>query len=418
MPQREKLNKYPMAKDEEVIETQAAPKKRGRPRKATPPPVKNKDDEDTDKESDPEELDEKGEDKVDANGYLKGGREYRFLTFNLPRHESRLYLYSLDASKLLGFRDTYIFFLRNPNVKRINGTEEDRASLDAQNLLPSSIRNRPITLVRARDIFKAFGHKVIRRGRPVRDDYYVGNQSEPDYTDDMKMDEDENSYSLLDYTKLPQTLGGGPYRRHGISLAGFSKPELEFETFEPKGAVPKELSKDAWMYKCALSAADFNQRLNRNRPVSFLDLHTNVEQIASSSQPARVTIEMERGSHHRLASSKKVLVDTSVVCDRVADPRWQIVSDSLEPSLYPLAIARNQYQETYPVYPVRFQDPTAQEAEEELQKLEELGPRIEPYDLPPTLMGAIPYKVAVQTVNVRKRGRPKKDVDGEEDQVE
>ena len=27
---------------------------------------------------------------------------------------------------MLGFRDTYIFFLRNENVKRVNGTEEDR----------------------------------------------------------------------------------------------------------------------------------------------------------------------------------------------------------------------------------------------------------------------------------------------------
>lgn len=56
----------------------------------------------------------------------QSGREYRFQTFTLPRHPTRLYLYSLDASKLLGFRDTYIFFLRNENVKRINGTEEDR----------------------------------------------------------------------------------------------------------------------------------------------------------------------------------------------------------------------------------------------------------------------------------------------------
>ncbi len=54
------------------------------------------------------------------------GREYRFQTFTLPRHPTRLYLYSLDACKMLGFRDTYIFFLRNENVKRVNGTEEDR----------------------------------------------------------------------------------------------------------------------------------------------------------------------------------------------------------------------------------------------------------------------------------------------------
>jgi hypothetical protein len=68
--------------------------------------------------------------------------------------------------------------------------------------------------------------------------------------------------------------------------------------------VPKELTEDNWMYKCALSAADFNQRLNRNRPVSFLDLHTNIEQIASATQPKRVIIEKHIPSEESLHREK------------------------------------------------------------------------------------------------------------------
>jgi hypothetical protein len=63
------------------------------------------------------------------------------------------------------------------------------------------------------------------------------------------------------------------------------------------------------MYKCAMSAADFNQRLNRNRPVSFLDLHTNIEQIASATQPQRVIIEKHIPSEESLHKDKVYFLD-------------------------------------------------------------------------------------------------------------
>jgi Chromatin remodelling complex Rsc7/Swp82 subunit len=214
-------------------------RKRGRPRKTavTPLPVRRDDGEDDDLPSDENDWDDEGEMKISQDGFLSGGREFRFQTFTLPRHPSRLYLYSLDASKLLGFRDTYNFFLRNPAVRRINGNEQDRQHLEKIGLLPSSIKNRPITLARARDIFKTFGHKVVRRGRPGKDDYRAGEQEEQEYGEEsfVKMEEDDVSYSALDYTRIPQVLDGGPFRRHGISIAGFPRPEVDVEQFEPSG---------------------------------------------------------------------------------------------------------------------------------------------------------------------------------------
>ena len=75
-----------------------------------------------------------------------------------------------------------------------------------------------------------------------------------------------------------------------------------------------------------------------------------------------------------------------------------------------MAITRDQYQETLPLYPQRFQDPNLAQSQEELEKETNAGPRVYPFDLPPTLMGSLPYKPTVQTVSLRKRGRPKREV--------
>jgi Chromatin remodelling complex Rsc7/Swp82 subunit len=105
---------------------------------------------------------------------LNPGREYKFQTFNLPRHPTRLYAFSLEVCKLVGFRDTYIFYLRNPEVTRVNGSDADREFLRAQGVLPANLKNRTITLVIVRDIFRMFGHKVIKRGRPWYIWFYTG----------------------------------------------------------------------------------------------------------------------------------------------------------------------------------------------------------------------------------------------------
>ena len=70
-------------------------------------------------------------------------------------------------------------------------------------LLPSQLKNRAITLVLARNIFRVFGHKVVRRGRPIRDDYWVGNQKEPEGVVDNFDDDDEKEFGVYDFGKGP-----------------------------------------------------------------------------------------------------------------------------------------------------------------------------------------------------------------------
>jgi hypothetical protein len=229
----------------------------------------------------------------------------------------------------------------------VNGTEQDREHLKKLGILPSQLRNRPITMIRARNLFRIFGHKVIRRGRPVRDDYHCNGMEEPSNFD-LPAEEEEPSYGVYDL-KMGASLEGGPYRRHGLSLLGFGHRQ---ENFEPKDI---ELEKDSWIYKCARSAAEFNHRLNRNRPISFLDLHTNTEQIAKGTQPTRVIVE------RNIDDNGDVLkIDTDVVCSP-KDSKWVPIGSN-EPTTYPLAIMRNQYQDQVSLFPFRFKESDAEKA--------------------------------------------------------
>lgn len=242
------------------VDIGVTPKRRGRPPKnrdslgKTQSPVKKpKVDEEEYQYNSEDEIDPVGEEKITKDGYLLGGREYRFQTFTLG-NSTELYLFSLDASKLLGFRDSYIFFLRNTKVQRINASEADREYLQKMRILPSQLRSRPITLIKAKNLFKVFGHKVVRRGRPVRDDYICKDIEEPAFNEDSRAEEDEQSFGIYDHHK--SSLAGGPFRRHGISILGYKNISID-DAYEPMNIFNLQ---DNWMQKCSDSCAEFNHR--------------------------------------------------------------------------------------------------------------------------------------------------------------
>lgn len=226
-------------------------------------------------------------------------------------------------------------------MKRITATEEDRDFLKMHGLLPSQLKTRGISLVVARNIFRVFGHKSIRRGRPVRDDYFVGDQEEPAFYDEPLEGDDDMEYGVYDFAKNLGSQEGGPYRRSGPAILGFRQPMEQVEPFVPTN-IPPELEADAWMLKCATSAADFNRRLVRNRPISFLDLHTNVEQVPRATQPSRVMVQIAPKEKLSFAHVQKDVVvedgnDTSGI--------WSTVAVCDKTSKYPLALMHNQYQD-------------------------------------------------------------------------
>jgi hypothetical protein len=123
-------------------------------------------------EGGPMELDPAGEAKVTRSGYLSGGREYAIKTFTITGHGDKLFMLATEVARLTGYRDSYLFFLRNRNLRKVITTQTEKEDLISQEVIPFSYRSRQISVVAARSVFMQFGHRVIANGQRVRDDYY------------------------------------------------------------------------------------------------------------------------------------------------------------------------------------------------------------------------------------------------------
>lgn len=117
--------------------------------------------------------DPEGELKVDKNGFLQGGRQYRVRTFPIEGKEDRLYMLSTEPARCIGFRDSYLFFQKHPLLFKIILAEEAKKDLIEREIIPHSYKGRAIGVVTARSVFREFGAKIIIGGKKVTDDYYV-----------------------------------------------------------------------------------------------------------------------------------------------------------------------------------------------------------------------------------------------------
>jgi Chromatin remodelling complex Rsc7/Swp82 subunit len=174
------------------VEFPPAKRKRGRPAKIRPPvvftepgtPINNTDPQslvtptalpqliaDGD-ENAPVEIDQAGESKVTPIGYLAGGREYALKTFTIIGHGEKLFMLATEVARLTGYRDSYLFFLRNRTLRKVVTTQTEKEDLISQDVIPFSYRSRQISVVTARSVFMQFGHRVIANGQRIRDDYF------------------------------------------------------------------------------------------------------------------------------------------------------------------------------------------------------------------------------------------------------
>ena len=119
----------------------------------------------------PEDLE--GEEKVDKDGNLKGDREYRVRTFSIEGKGDRLYMLSTEPARCIGFRDSYLFFQKHPQLFKIILEEDAKKDLIERNLIPHSYKGRAIGVVTARSVFREFGAKIIIGGKRITDDYQV-----------------------------------------------------------------------------------------------------------------------------------------------------------------------------------------------------------------------------------------------------
>ncbi|KAI9490162.1 chromatin remodelling complex Rsc7/Swp82 subunit-domain-containing protein [Zychaea mexicana] len=230
------------------------------------------------------DYDEHGETKVDRGGNLLGGRQYKVPTFNLPNRGRMLFMFSKDPAALLGFRDSFVFLKKNPKLVKVHVTDAEKGFLVQHNLLRSTFRTREVSVVTARSVYKQFGHRVLRKGRRGRDDYYYTGEDEGDFDEHSE----EETKDANDKSWSPFAVSG----RNNLTSNSRRTP-IAASAAASKMSAPV-ITETNWMHHVALSIRNFNTQLceyRRDNP-SFFDLHTNVHQIPASKQPLRLLYEM------------------------------------------------------------------------------------------------------------------------------
>ena len=261
--------------------------------------------------------DEEGEKKVDENGYLKGGREYRVRTFVIEGKGDRLYMLSTEPARCIGFRDSYLFFQKHKLLHKIILAEEAKKDLIDRNLIPHSYKGRAIGVVTARSVFREFGARIIIGGKKIIDDYQVsaarangdveGELANPeDRVPGGGEEYDRNKYvawhgaSAVYHTgapSVPITNGKameGKKRRVVVTGANWMFEHAREARYEPHnpthGASTDYLSR----YNSSLAS---NRRQNLD---GVYDVHTNVMQYPKIMQPTHARWEQVPAPPHKL----------------------------------------------------------------------------------------------------------------------
>ncbi|KAJ2697884.1 chromatin structure-remodeling complex subunit RSC7 [Coemansia sp. IMI 209128] len=134
------------------------------------------DDDDGDSDEDTKDLD--GEEKIDRNGYLLGGRSYICPVFRSPcrRNPDMLYIPAMECCRFTGFNTPKNMFAAHKNLRQFRLTARERRILRDNLVLNNMLVDRPhVAMVRARAAFKLFGALLVKDGRHIVDDYCEAN---------------------------------------------------------------------------------------------------------------------------------------------------------------------------------------------------------------------------------------------------
>ncbi|KAJ2963857.1 hypothetical protein NQZ79_g1142 [Umbelopsis isabellina] len=233
------------------------------------------------------EIDELGESRVDRDGHLLGGREYKIPAFSMPSRGDELLMLGKDVVALLNMRDSFVLVNKNPLVVKVDATQTDKNYLIEHGYLRSTFRTRDITIVSARSIFKTFGHRVVKKGRRGRDDYFATGVPEEDSEAEEEREEYEQqkqqprvaSRFYTKTTEMPVDTGFGT----GAASLSFRRSNLTNRSVLNRGPADEV----NWIHLAALSVRDFNAQLKkyRNDNPTFYDIHTHIYQAPASKQP-------------------------------------------------------------------------------------------------------------------------------------
>lgn len=221
--------------------------------------------------------DPQGEQKINSDGELLGGRKYRIKAFTVDGKGSRLYMLSTELARLMGFRDSYLFFQKHTNLYKYITTDKQKLDLVDRGIMPLSYKLRTIGLVTAKSLFREFGALMVVDGKQVTDDYYEAKAR-------------ENGAVEGELVKQPQEYHPGGVTVGNNELSGLSSvSKLE----QPKELSSLDIKKylrstpENWIYNIATSTIHLNHLFYTTRPKFIKDPYTNVKFIPSQTQPTK-----------------------------------------------------------------------------------------------------------------------------------
>ncbi|KAL9552071.1 hypothetical protein MBANPS3_003964 [Mucor bainieri] len=332
---------------------------------------------------------------------VETGREYKVPTFTLPSRGEQLLMLATDCTKLLGYRDSYLFFHKHPSLQRIRISDDEKAMLKAMGLLTQFFKHRDVAVVTARSVFKCFGHKIVKRGRRTRDDYYEnGHPAEKTTTRQsthLRKQASANDTTAAAASNASMFTNGTHANNEEEEENDGSRKSLIAKTARSEGYASKApLTNQTWLHHAALAARGFNAQLHERRAAkpTFYDIHSNINQVPASYQSTSCKFEFTKGGGdsaaapviefeaHIAAEAKapvyrgigKHLLDHNV--DAVVDAftgsakekeklRAMLADEQTVKPLaeqhddrYPLAIMEGQFQAQFPIHQARFNYPT------------------------------------------------------------
>ncbi|KAJ5085385.1 Chromatin-remodelling complex RSC SWI/SNF subunit Rsc7/Swp82 [Penicillium argentinense] len=253
-----------------------------------------------------------GDTKVDGDGHLLGGREYRVRTFTILNRDNKLYMLSTEPARCIGFRDSYLFFQKHKMLYKIIIDDDAKRDLIERDIIPHSYKGRAIGVVTARSVFREFGAKIVVGGKKITDDYdEQAARERGDVEGELAVPED----------KLPGP--GEEYNRnqyvawHGASAVYHtgapSVPMVGGKPVDPKKRrVP--VTDDNWMLEHARAASTFNAKLaemRRSTMNGVYEVHTNIMHYPQIMQPTHCRIE--RVPPPDITSTAELMTDMSTL---------------------------------------------------------------------------------------------------------
>lgn len=269
-----------------VIPRSVHPRRRGRPPGRARAPTRHmvrisKDGKEGEVVNDEVDLpeDPDGEMKVDKNGNLQGGRDYRVRVFKIPTRGDRLYMLSTEPARCTGFRDSYLFFNKHMQLHKVVLEENEKYALIDAEVIPHSYKGRTIGVVTARSVFREFGARIIVGGKRIVDDYYV----------QIGKARGDVEGELADpYDALPPP--GEPYNKN--QYVAWHGASAVYHTSGPNVAQPNAAKKKTpitsanWALEHARGASNYNSTLAQRHRDAFLGLfdpHTNLYLVPNPS---------------------------------------------------------------------------------------------------------------------------------------